>query len=187
MYEIMEYGFTEEGNKLLDEARIRNEQRVQEALRLQEESETQELGPAFGEPLGQFMGQPQAQPDMPEQQLEAPEMQAETPVPEPQYTVTAYETVQHVHDNEPGLAGEFTAGMTYDPVEVKYDVKKAPAGSSGKNYDRFTAEPAKSELEAFDEMLNAEAQAYQEKENSDFDRDMRDSPLYKRSSFNRYG
>lgn len=34
----MEYGFTTEGNQLLDDARIRSEHQIQDALRLQEEA-----------------------------------------------------------------------------------------------------------------------------------------------------
>lgn len=119
-----------------------------------------------------------ASPDMPERQIAPPE-------PEPQYTVTAHKTVQNIQD-APGLLGEFTAGMTYDPVEVKYDVKKVdePTEKPGTNYDRFsTPEPEMS----FEEELDAKAKDFNEKQNADYERDMHSSPLYRGSFFNKYG
>ena len=179
----MEYGFTPEGNKLLEESRLFDAHRVQDALRLQEETEPNAF--VF-------------EPDMPQRQTEQtgfvpaydasqqspdmPELSLAPPAYEPQFAVTERITEQHVQDSAPGLIGELSAGLTYDPVETRYEVQKVKAPE--KNYDRFTApEPEMS----FEEKLNAETKAYQKQQDEEFERDAQSSPLFRRSAFNKYG
>lgn len=174
----MEYGFTPEGNQLLDDARLQNERRIQEALRLQAEADENISTYPDDYVFGRQPAQPDTSvfiPDVPERQLAPPES-------EPQYVVTERETEQHVQDDAPGIIGEFTAGMTYDPVVTRYDVQKVEP--SAKNYGRFSA--PESEM-TFEDKLNAEVKEYQRQQNDAYDRDMQSSPLYRRSPFNKYG
>jgi hypothetical protein len=123
----------------------------------------------------QQSGAPASPPDTPERSLK---------LHEPKYAVTERETQQHVQDDAPGLLGEMTAGLTYDPVETRREVSEIKPPE--KNYDRFSASESSPE-KAFEDTLNASAKEFKQQEDADFERDMKSSPLYKHSVYGKYG
>jgi hypothetical protein len=122
-----------------------------------------------------------------ENTIDSPEMQIDGPQPEvefehePEYLVTERKTVQNVRDDAPGHLGILQAGMTYDPVETRYEVQEVKPAD--KNYDRFSRPSEQS----FEEKLNAECAAYQQQQNDSYEAEMASSPLYRKSVAGRYG